>query len=115
MRTPATPVCALVTSCERSAGAYVRGAGFEPALLAYETSGVPNSPNRVCACRDTAISAGSHFVGASGEVFLVFLVATRRRGVAGFEPAITESKSVALPLGYTLINTAYLKSCGIDC
>ena len=47
---------------------FVRDVGFEPTLLAYEASGVPNSPNPVCACRDTPISAGSHFVGASGEV-----------------------------------------------
>ena len=74
---------------------YVRDMRFERMSLAYEASGVPNSPNPVCACRDTAISAGSHFVGASGEVFLVFLVATRRRGAAGFEPASLKPSGVS--------------------
>ena len=47
---------------------YVRDMRFERMSSAYEADGVPNSPNPVCACRDTAISAGSHIVGASGEV-----------------------------------------------
>ena len=47
---------------------FVRDMRFERMSLAYGASGVPNSPNPVCACRDTAISAGSHIAGTSGEV-----------------------------------------------
>ena len=34
---------------------YVRDMRFERMSLAYEASGVPNSPNPVCACRDDIV------------------------------------------------------------
>ena len=52
-------------------GDFVAAAGFEPAFSRGMNPADYHFPTPLCACRDTAISAGSHFVGASGEVFLV--------------------------------------------
>ena len=64
----------------------------------YEPGGIPNFPTPLCTCRDTAISAGSHFVGASGEVLRFpsgYQEAHQRRD-SNPEPTVLET--VALPV-----------------